>query len=466
MKYAIPLVFFLLSLSISTLNAQVKKPSNSKNATKKVISTTSAAPFWRTMPGYSEMREVAIWVQTNKAAQVQIAYWPEGKPDSTYYTATKKVTKEKAYTATLIADEVLPGKKYNYSLKIDGKTYIRSYPLSFQSQALWQQRQPAPDFKFAVGSCTYINEPHFDRPLKKPTDLPYGGGYEILETIAKQQPDFMLWGGDNIYLREPDWGTRTGIYHRNSHARSIPEMEKLLATTHHYAIWDDHDYGPNDADRSFVHKQIAYEAFQDFWPNLNTNATGQGGITGTFMWNDVQFFLLDDRWFRAPNKESNPEKDYFGKAQINWLLDQLEYSNAPFKIIVAGGQILSSVAKYENYATYPKEREYLIAEIARRKIKGILFISGDRHHTELTKLDRPETYPLYDLTCSPLTSTANIYSSDEGNTNRIAYTYINQRNFGLIEVKGDKENRSLIIHILDNQGKQLWERTIKANELK
>ena len=466
MKYAISLVFFLLSLSLSTLNAQVTKPSNSKNATKKAIPTTSIAPYWRTMPAYSEMREVAIWVQTNKPAQVQIAYWPEGKPDSTYYTATKSVTKAKAYTATLIADEVMPGKKYNYSLRIDGKTYTRSYPLSFQSQALWQHRQPAPDFKFAVGSCTYINEPQFDRPLKKPTDLPYGGEYQIFETIAQQKPDFMLWGGDNIYLREPDWGTRTGIYHRNSHARSIPEMEKLLATSHHYAIWDDHDYGPNDADRSFVHKQIAYEAFQDFWPNLNTNATGQGGLTGTFMWNDVQFFLLDDRWFRAPNKENNPEKDYFGKAQINWLLDQLEFSNAPFKIIVAGGQILSPVAKYENYATYPKEREYLLSEITRRKIKGILFISGDRHHTELTKLDRSDTYPLYDLTCSPLTSTANIYSSDEGNTNRIAYTYINQRNFGLVEVKGDKENRSLIIHILDNQGKQLWEHTIKANELK
>jgi hypothetical protein len=73
---------------------------------------------------------------------------------------------------------------------------------------------------------------------------------------------------------------------------------------------------------------------------------------------------------------------------------------------------------------------------------------------------------LYDLTCSPLTSTANIYSTDEGNSNRIADTYINQRNFGMIELKGDKENRTFIIHILDNQGKLLWERTIKANELK
>jgi len=466
MKSTFRLVFLVLLFASSVSNGQNINSKQSKNKSSKVSKTASFEPYWLSMPAYSEMREVAVWVQTNQEADVQLVYWPVGFPDSTYLTEVKRTNKAKGFTATLIADAVLPSKKYEYKIKINGKQYGRSYPMYFQSQTLWQYRTPAPNFKFAIGSCTYINETRFDRPLKKPTDLPYGGEYKIFEAIAEQKPDFMIWGGDNIYLREPDWGTRTGIYHRYSNARSIPEMQKLLATTHHYAIWDDHDYGPNDADRSFIHKNLTYEAFQDFYPNLNTNATGKGGITGTFQWNDVQFFLLDDRWFRAPNDEKNEAKDYFGKEQLNWLLDALEFSKAPFKVIIAGGQIISPLAKYENYATYPKEREYLLAELERRKIKGVFFITGDRHHTELSKLDRVGTYPLYDLTCSPLTSTANIYSTEEENTTRIPETYVNKRNFGIIEVNGDKDNRAFTIKILDNEAKLLWERTIKANELK
>ncbi len=29
-------------------------------------------------------------------------------------------------------------------------------------------------------------------------------------------------------------------------------------------------------------------------------------------------------------------------------------------------------------------------------------LSGDRHHSEVIKMERPGTYPLYDITVSPL----------------------------------------------------------------
>ena len=44
-------------------------------------------------------------------------------------------------------------------------------------------------------------------------------------------------------------------------------MQPLLARTHNYAIWDDHDFGPNDSDRSSAIKAITLEAFKDSWPN-------------------------------------------------------------------------------------------------------------------------------------------------------------------------------------------------------
>ncbi|MBL0333099.1 MAG: hypothetical protein IPP65_09785 [Chlorobi bacterium] len=78
------------------------------------------------------------------------------------------------------------------------------------------------------------------------------------------------------------------------------------------------------------------------------------------------------------------------------MIDKLSSSNSKFKIIALSDQLLNPVAKYENYSTYPEERQKIIDLILNEGIKGVVFFSGDRHITELSKLDRIGTYPLYD----------------------------------------------------------------------
>ena len=113
-----------------------------------------------------------------------------------------------------------------------------------------------------MGSGAYFNEARYDR-----SGNPYGDGYEIYSNMAKAGADFMIWLGDNIYLREPDWNSWSGIIHRYTHDRAIPELQEFLASTHHYAIWDDHDYGPNNSDRGYWNKNQTMEAFKIFWAN-------------------------------------------------------------------------------------------------------------------------------------------------------------------------------------------------------
>jgi alkaline phosphatase D len=411
------------------------------------------------MVGYSEMREVMLWVQTKQAAKVKIKYKEKGTISPVFETDELLTKKQNAFATHLLADEVLPGKTYEYELFINGKKQNFSYPLTFQSQTLWQHRTDPPNFKFAIGSCSYVSEERFDRPGK-----PYGEGYEIFTAIHKKQPNFMLWLGDNIYLREPDWGTRTGILHRYTHTRSLKELQPLLANTHHYAIWDDHDYGPNDSDKTFPYKKIAQEAFELFWANPNYNLTGQGGITGTFVWEDVQFFLLDNRYFRDPNSEKNVNKEMIGKVQIEWLRQSLLNSKSTFKFVVIGGQIVNPVDIYENHATYPAERENLLQMLEAINVSGIFILSGDRHHTELTKLERKGTYPLYDLTCSPLT--AGLGKIDANNYLRVEGTAVQEKNFGMLEVSGERKERVLSISICNAKGEVIWNKSISAKELK
>jgi alkaline phosphatase D len=64
------------------------------------------------------------------------------------------------------------GKKYDYEVWVNGKKVARDYPLSFQSQELWQYRKDPANFKFAFGSCNYINEAETDRPGRPMVDIP------------------------------------------------------------------------------------------------------------------------------------------------------------------------------------------------------------------------------------------------------------------------------------------------------
>lgn len=126
------------------------------------------------MVGYSEMKEVMLWVQTKTPAKVYIRYWVNGDKSEIFNTKSSYLETDSACIVHLIAVKVLPSKKYSYELIIDDKLIVRNYPFEFQLQVLWQNRSGPPNFSIAVGSFAYINDSLYDRPGK-----PYGGKYEI-----------------------------------------------------------------------------------------------------------------------------------------------------------------------------------------------------------------------------------------------------------------------------------------------
>jgi alkaline phosphatase D len=415
------------------------------------------------MVGYCEMTEAVIWLQTNKKASVKIAYFAVDNPAKIFYSDVYSSSKEVGFTHHIILDQLIPGNKYRYDVFINGKKIRLPYETSFSSKKLWEWREDAPDFAVAIGSCSYFNETPLDRPGKA-----YGSEYGIFESIAKKNPEIMIWSGDNIYLREADWDSKTGIYHRYTHSRSIKEMQPLLAKTQNFAIWDDHDFGPDDSDSSFYNKFLTQKAFKDFWANKSYGMTPEQneGIYSTFSWGDAQFFLLDDRFYKTPNNRITGERAVLGNTQLEWLINALSSSKASFKIIVMGVQVLNSVAEKENYSNYPEEKEKLLKEILDNKIKGVLFISGDRHFTEFSEVPRDNTYSLFDWTVSPLTSgVASEDARKEKNIYRTKGSMILQHNFGVISFLGSKENRQMKLTVFDTAGAELWTKIILQKDL-
>lgn len=412
------------------------------------------------MVGYSQMREVAIWVQTKKSADVKIIYYDEEHPDKKYETNKVKTEKKDGYTAHLIADQLEPGRKYSYKLLINGVNEKINYPLEFQTQKLWQWRTDPPEFSFVTGSCAYINEEEFDRP-----GTPYGGQYEIFKSIYEKKPDFMVWLGDDVYFREADWAARSSMIKRYTHTRSLKELQPLLGSVHHYAIWDDHDFGPNNSDRSFWNKETSLEIFKLFWSNPSYGFKGMPGVTTYFEWGDAAFFMLDDRYYRTPEFRKNTDRTMLGKKQLEWLIDALCSCTQTFKFVCTGGQVINEVENWETYSTFPEEKEKLFDSIKEEKITGVMFLTGDRHFAEVNKMERDGTYPLYDFTLSPFTAGPNTHELDE-NKFRVKGSHFGERNFGVFKFTGPKNNRNMIVTVFNVKGDVLYSQTINENELK
>ena len=412
------------------------------------------------MIGHVSHAEAKLWMQTAKSQTIEFAYRSVQSEEKWLYSQPFVTRANDAFICEFTLKNLNPGHTYEYRVALNNQLQKPIGKQQFTTASHWAYRTPPPNFCFVIGSCAYINEEAYDREGKA-----YGGAYQIFESMANQDPDLMLWLGDNVYFREPDWTTRSSMLHRYTHSRNISALQQLLANTPQYAIWDDHDFGPNNSDGSFINKGLSKEVFDLFWANPDQNHPALDGITNQFEWSDCHFFLLDNRFNRSPNDRKDGERSVLGESQLEWLKDALVYSPASFKFIALGGQFLNTAPVFENYSAngFDKERKELIDFIYLHQIKNVVFLTGDRHHSEMSMLQTEGKPTIYDLTISPLTSGVHD-ASQEANLLRVDGSHIAKRNFGFLKVDGELKDRLLTIEIKDSEGLLLWQTQIEKEK--
>ena len=418
------------------------------------------------MLGFSELRSTSIWLQTTRSAEVQVRYFPADRPAEARLTPAHTTQSEDEHALTFRVANLDPGVRYLYEIYIDGQHVERPYPLEFTTQTLWQYRTDPPPLKVLIGSCAYFNEPVFDRPGK-----PYGSDHEIFTTMAGEDAGLMIWMGDNLYTREADFFAPEGLAHRYRRDRGSDILQPFLAKMSHIATWDDHDYGPNNSDRYYPLKEYSQELFETYWPAPAYGIPEADGVFQKVMYHDVEFFLTDCRTYRMPQEwPDGPDKTYLGRDQLDWLKGSLLSSRAPFKFVVGGSQMLNTESRYESMAAYPDELSELLEFIAENRVSGVVFLSGDRHHAELLKVDRTGLYPLFEFTSSPLTAGARKRTKDDDEYNnplRVDGTlFSGEHNYGVLEVSGARRERVLTLKTLDMNGETQWTHEIKASDLR
>ena len=124
-----------------------------------------------------------------------------------------------------------------------------------------------------------------------------------------------------------------------------------------------------------------------------------------------------------------------------------------------------TLAKMTEKGLEPNETatpEYLLKRIEEENIKGVVFLTGDRHHTEMDQYTNGAGNLVTDITISPLTS-GHAFNVTEDNKYHIEGTLVTKRNFAILEFSGPRTSRVLTVKTYDSNGEELWVQTIKPN---
>ena len=423
-----------------------------------VIAAPPAAAKLTVMHGYADYTSALLWVMADAPGPIEISWRPDAQSTERKLLLDASAASGNAVVARLTG--LAPGKSVTYHVNGDGDG--RDGTLTTQPH--WSKAADARDLAVAFGSCFFLADPD---PTWGGQD--YGGGFGIFDAIASMKPDLMIWAGDNLYFQDSDELDPAAMAARYRRQRTFPSLQKLLTATPHLAIWDDHDYGPNDADMSYVMKGESLELFRRYWANPSYGLPDVPGVFGRARLGDVDIFLLDDRWYRSANRAlDGPGKTMFGAQQLTWLRNALTYSKAPVKLVVNGSQMWNQANRFEGWNHFAIEQRAFADWLLAQKIDGVVFLSGDRHFSELLKVDRPGTYALYEFTSSPLTSRpwANPEAGEQKNASVVPGTLIGQRQFGMIRVTGPGNDRRLALESYDGTGKLLWRHEIRVRDLK
>ncbi|WP_071885405.1 alkaline phosphatase D family protein [Rufibacter tibetensis] len=296
-------------------------------------------------------------------------------------------------------------------------------------ETLPQASMQTPLSIIALGSC---NSQEREQPLWR--------------EVLKNHPQLWIWLGDNIYGDTDDMQVLRAKYEKQ---QQQPEYKELVENVPIIGIWDDHDYGRNNAGKEYKFKNQSAQLFWDFMGEpLKSPRRKQRGVYSAHTYGppgqQVKVLLLDVRYHRdslkgkEPTYQPNLKGDILGETQWQWLERQLKNSKAQFHLIGSGLQIIPNDHGFERWGNFPKSRERLFNLIAKTKAANVILLSGDRHFAELSKISWPGVpYPIYDFTTSGLTHSWMGGLVNEPNRHRVGQMH-DKLNFAVMRFHWDQ----------------------------
>lgn len=226
----------------------------------------------------------------------------------------------------------------------------------------------------------------------------------IWSQVEKSNCDMFFFFGDHVY------GDTALIFDSPDMLWDKYLLTRQLVPYYHWknlkpalVVWDDHDYGRNNADGKYKHKNDSMVTFRAFTAQeaIAGNFEAGPGVSSFFRAFGQKFILLDNRWFK--NISYDGIKGFLGKEQIDWAISKLSQGNEP-NWIIEGSQFFQTGK--ECFLTQARPE----CEIFTKKVGQLnspsLFVAGDVHYTEISKAPKNLLgYDTIEITSSCLHST-------------------------------------------------------------
>lgn len=260
--------------------------------------------------------------------------------------------------ARFVLDALESDTEYHFAIEADGATDAAG-----TGTFMTFPREPA-SFSIAVGACARV-----------------GTNGAVFDAIRERQPDLFLISGDlsyaNIDVNDPD-KFRDILDHQLS--QTAPSA--LFRSTPVAYVWDDHDYGANNADATTPSRPAAMEVYRQYFPHYRL-AGAESPIYQAFTIGRVRVIITDTRSARSPSlAPDDGSKTMLGEAQKAWFKAQLLAANDAYPLILWVNSvpwIAAATPGGDDWGGYTTERTELADFIADNDIDGLLMVSGDAH---------------------------------------------------------------------------------------
>ncbi len=419
-------------------------PLTESQAFKKFINDKDHLLIHGPMLGDVTDHSAKFWVRTYKEQPVQVIAREKGKIDFNI-RSKKVVTKaDREYTTVIELTNLKPSTTYEYKVVVG--------------------------YKIQPDVFCFTTSPPKGQPTKFQVGFGGGAGYTpqheyMWDTIRLYHLPVFLFLGDNVYIDHPERpATQQFCYYRR---QSCPSYRRFVGNTAIYAIWDDHDFTFNDGKGSPyrdkpIWKLDVWRLFQNQWVNPYYGGGEKNpGCWFDFSYGDVDFFMLDCRYYREQPK-GNPSASMLGKYQKQWLFNKLKKSKATFKVIASSVPWAKGTkpGSLDTWDGHPKEREEIFKFIEDNKIEGVILISADRHRSDLWKIERPKGYDFYEFESSKLTNihTHNVMPG-------AIFGYAKKCSFGLMEFDTTRDDPQVTYRIISIDNEEIFRITIYKSEL-
>jgi phosphodiesterase/alkaline phosphatase D-like protein len=261
--------------------------------------------------------------------------------------------------AVFSVDGLEPDTTYRYAVEVDGSLdMVRTGSFGTFGEGAW-------DFVLTSASCART-----------------GSNAAVFDTMREIDPDLFVMYGD-LHYGDVATNDRDRIRELYDGIHEQPGPAAFYRSVPWDYVWDDHDFGPNDADSTSDSRPAAQTVYREVVPHYELARDGQQPIHHAFTIGRARVIVTDTRSARSPKDDPDgPLKTMLGTDQREWFLAELEAADDVYPLIIWVNSV-PWIAPVEDgadhWGSYDHERRLIADFIADRDIDGLLMLAGDAH---------------------------------------------------------------------------------------